>query len=305
MSAVAHAKRGRANSVSGAESDADTIARSDLDDLLAAQSTKMLESNTALLRAYDKAQQKRFAGIDAGLADVNAKQEKADAEMQKMRASITALEKGLAVAETTVAVRADLDAEDFDREPDVSVLRLGAAELVAKTSLLAALTSWLEDASLKVEDVEIRGPTIGKQFSIKFAGASGLAGRKARKAFGILRTPEGWREMCAAGPNGSEIRLYVSEDKSPKQLRKEILAKKLLRAVQDSVKDKQAHLQRRDCSITLEWKSLVRVEVTTADAEPTLLWNAAAVAQLEVDKECIMEKFRQRSGAAASVQWSV
>ena len=56
MSAVAHAKRGRANSVSGAESDADTIARSDLDDLLAAQSTKMLESNTALLRAYDKAQ---------------------------------------------------------------------------------------------------------------------------------------------------------------------------------------------------------------------------------------------------------
>ena len=151
MAAKRRAADASLSDISIAETDAaaEPIFRSDLDDLLASQADRMHESNVTLLRDYDRRQQARFSGIEAEIAAITTVQNKAADEMQKMRESIAGLERGLAVAETITAVRADLDAEDFVREPDITILRLGAASLVAKTSLAAAIATWMADASFE------------------------------------------------------------------------------------------------------------------------------------------------------------
>ena len=66
-----------------------------------------------------------------------------------------------------------------------------------------------------------------------------------------------------------------------------------------------AHLQRRDCSITLDWQPLVRVEVTSAKSTPKASLERCRRTSFKVDKDKIAEQFGKAAGGPPSVQRSV
>ena len=93
-----------------------------------------------------------------------------------------------------------------------------------------------------------------------------------------------------------------SEDKSPKQLKTEMYATKLLRAFKSVVKSLDIHLLRREGSVSVAWKPVAKIEVESAD-KVSVRWNALAVRDLAIDKDSILEIFNGDTGSTSGVQW--
>ena len=110
--------------------------------------------------------------------------------------------------------------------------------------------------------------------------------------------------MSATSPTDATIRLYLSEDKSPKQIKLEAAGRKLLRAVCSSVPSQKPHLDKKQGSVSIAWKPVVKVVVRTPE-QVDLLWNAAAVESLAIDKAAITAAFAQAAAATGSVQWEL
>ena len=113
-------------------------------------------------------------------------------------------------------------------------------------------TSLFELYNLDINKYDLSGPNVGRNFSIKCRGSDGLGARRAKKALDQLRLSDGtWREMAATSPTGTTVRLYLSEDKSPKQIKVEAGGRKLFRAVQASVPGHQCNLNRREGAVSI------------------------------------------------------
>eukprot|EP00973_Karenia_brevis_P024694 3405289-Karenia_brevis.AAC.1 len=76
---------------------------------------------------------------------------------------------------------------------------------------------------------------ISRNWAIKFVGAggSGSNARRAKKAMQALRKNDGeWEKLHAEIPTGASTQVFVSPDKSPKQRKTDIAAKRLLKVFQ-------------------------------------------------------------------------
>jgi hypothetical protein len=256
-----------------------------------------------LITGYDKMVQQRFAAVEADIHELDNRASGTDRELKAMREDIQKLQRGLCVAESAPAeVRTALALEAFEREPIGAMLRISATSLASRAAVLEACTGWLADAGVPVGEFTIAGAELGKTWRIEFKGADGLGTRRARKAQQMLRREDGsWLDPHANGPDG-RVRLYISEDKSPKQVRTELLGKKLLSAVQLVHPGKPAKLLRRTGAVTVAWKAGCKVCVDGPEEPAIIMWNYAATAALDMDRDAIVAAFAADAGAGPAVQ---
>lgn len=320
-------ERLHADGASGSDQAEVAITRSKLDEILDSFKNSLNEdiaetvadtvrtANTALegkinismattVRALDARAQKRLDSIQAEVDDTNSRLAKQEADTVKLWAAVEKLNSGLAIAEKAVVDRSALDAEEFDRAPDLGIIRIGAPSLVARDAVRTALEPWLADAGLDDPKFQLTGPVVGQKFSIRVLGQAGLAAKLAQKALELLRLPDGsWREPAAVSPTGVQVRLYISEDKSPKQNKIEACGRRLLRAVKRVGITQSIHLNRKEGSISVDWKPLAKVQVHSKE-EVSILWNALVVTELSIDKSAITTHFFEAGGSTAGVSWS-
>ena len=64
--------------------------------------------------------------------------------------------------------QADMDSEDFMREPKLNVLRVGSAKLVSKASVQTAVEPWLTRLALGPDAFVLARPPVGSQFEVVF-----------------------------------------------------------------------------------------------------------------------------------------
>ena len=104
----------------------------------------------SLLRQYDDGAQKRFAGIECALNDLDQKHDMSkkdhevmDKQIKTMQKDIERLQEGLLTASSANPSRVELDAEDFERNNDFTVIRVSAADQVSIQKIKAKLNEWL------------------------------------------------------------------------------------------------------------------------------------------------------------------
>ena len=302
------------------DGDGKYVTQSDLDDMFetwgkqiasaVADANKSLEATLKsnmvdLVKNYDARANVRFTSIEAELAARKEKQEKQDAEQKAAWAAMEKMHVSLATAESLVPPKNVVADDEFNREIDLGVFRIGAASMVDKPSVREAIQPWLDTVGVPLEQLELIGPNMGKNYSLRFLGADGLAARRAKNTHThtLLRAADGsWKEYHAVGPHDSRVRLYISQDKTPRQHRIEMAAKRLHRAVQQVVQGKTAHLLRRDGAVSIGWKPVAKIQVVSAD-ETIVLWNEAVVQELRVDKAAILAIFNAESGSTAGITW--
>jgi len=269
--------------------------------------TGKLES---LFRDYDKAVTKKFEAHEHDIADLRARADATEEAQKKMKDDIERIRAALAVAESAAAdVTAAIQNDEFDRDPDPTIIRLNAAESVAHESVKTAVSEWIALADIVDDQWELQGDPrgISRNFVIKLRGAPGLAARRVKKCLGLRRNADGsWRpNMKVTSPLGREIEVYVSPDKSPKQLRTEQGGRRLLKAFRAVHPNKATHLDKRSGMVSVEWKPCARV---TPNAEPNsyvVMWNHSVVTQTQVQKAQIMDVFNSETGNVAGVQWEI
>ena len=303
-------------------SDNDFVSRSDLEELLAtlkqnigndvkaAVEQSVVANNTELIRKYDAQVQRRFADHDASLKDITDRCDKIDSDQVKMRDDIKRMQDALALAEAAPAqVRTALESEEFDRPPDLTLVRLNTSELVARAAVLESISPWMSEAGLSDDHWDLLGDQNGlaRNFVVRFSGPDALAARRARKCLAIRRMPDGtWRPNPRVNtPMNRSVEIYVSPDKSPRQLRTEQGGRKLLKAFRAVHPTKSVHLDKREGVVNVEWKACAKVLAHPEVGVFTIQWNAAVVAELAIQKVQIKEAFDADTGARSNIQWSI
>lgn len=296
----------------------DTVSRTELDELFdtlkadiksdTAAALTGLESNISqkfenLVRNYDSGAQKRFSAIDHEIKHVNDRADKLEETQKSMQGTIDRLERALASAETRPS-SSIISSEAFDRDPDLTLLRVNTDELCTKLAIIDAIKPWLGEAGFQDNQWSLRGPdeTVSKNWTIQFAGAPGLAGNRAKKAFQLLQDENGnWREIHVTTPADRTVRVYVNPDKSPKQKLTESSAKRLLKAVRE-VHGGNCHLLRREGIVTINWQHVVRVD-PQPDRSVKLRWNPPMVAHHNLNKDRVTAVFNNSSRTAVATEW--
>ena len=100
--------------------------------------------------------------------------------------------------------------------------------------LAKAVSPWLVDSNLTVEDWTVESEPVSKRFEIQVKCQRAYAARRVGQALGALRLPgrnAGWRRIFAPAPmGGGEVEVSCSGDKSPKMVAREVGAKKISKA---------------------------------------------------------------------------
>ena len=272
--------------------------------------TKFTAQVEKAFRTYDEKITNRLSDHDMGIADLVKRADTVEQSQKKMKEDINKLQRALAVAESAATeVVQQLELEQFDRQPDPAVLRANTSESVAKEAVLAAFATLFKDADIPDDGFEMVGGTMGisKNFTFRLLGAPGLAARRARKVLDMRRRPDGsWApNPQVTTPLGRRIDIFLSPDKSPKQLRTELGGRRLFKAFKSAHPNKTVHLDKRAGMVSIDWHPCARVVPAQEQNSYTVQWNPTVVIRAQIDKEGIMSAFNANNGGTAGVQWEI
>ena len=72
------------------------------------------------------------------------------------------------------------------------MLKVGCAQKVNKDKVIESLSEWLHESQAEHGTKStVVGPALGKSFTVRFAGAAGLALQSADRCFANLKTDDG------------------------------------------------------------------------------------------------------------------
>ena len=124
-----------------------------------------------LFRNYDSGIQKRLAGHDAEIADLNKHITAIESDRDKFKTDLAQMRAALALTESTAAqVVRTFQEEDFDRQPDLTLIRLNTSELVARSAVFDSIKPWLSDAGLQDDQWEMIGDPSGISRKARWLG---------------------------------------------------------------------------------------------------------------------------------------
>ena len=302
--------------------DATTVSRGLLDELLAGIKSDIAESNkkeiqtatsrmeanvnesfSTLIRRVDGANQERFASIEENIRSVEERTGTVEQDQQRLREQVERMSKVLALAEEAIPPP-DPKAEDFDRDPDRSVIRINTDDAVHKHDLKATIDEWLHP-HFKASDFVLRGPDVeaAKFWSIKFTGALALAASRAKKSLDVLKQQDGsWVVLKTHHPATKEksVTVYVSPDKSPKQKQTEFMVKKLAKIFRDKYPTRSTYFVKKTGVVAEQGKAIARV-IPRFEADCIIEWNAIPPGE-PINKQEVIVAFRKAT-ACPAVQW--
>ena len=117
---------------------------------------------------------------------------------------------------------------------------------------------------------------------------------------GCVRLPDGgWNDFFVKDPSGHQIKLYLSIDKSPKQLRKEREGKRLFNLVKEQLTQAgkaaeipKLSLLRKDAVVSHNWRPVAKVVVAEKRASAsTVRCILSEMARIGLDRKKLTDSF--------------
>jgi hypothetical protein len=269
--------------------------------------SELVKRMESLFTEYDASIKSHLNIIDSDLIDLREKYDHAMADNRKLWAAIEKIQADLVTANSVIPMREVIASENFDRTSLPNKLLLSCAELVDLDALVEAISPWLRNCGIDESMYKIvpgdctdpnrraAAPGLSYKWSLFFLGAAQLSERRAVKCNSSLRLEDGtWERIFVHTPAARQVRLFISPDKSHKQLATSGLSKKLKEALDATLVGNLAvhssHLLRWEGIITLDWIQLAKVDPISY-TEHRVLWSNSAIAKFGIDKKLVLEKF--------------
>ena len=184
----------------------------------------------------------------------------------------------------------------FFRVPDSTILFCnteGQAKL-ARPKFHASVLSLATEAGLDVETLDLIGDPLDDRFEIKFKGEHRLASIRCHQFFSSLQLGRGkWKKQACLDDMGNEVRFFISPDKNPAQIRKEVLSKVLKDLVQSKLASKQVWLKKATGTLFVDRRKLCIVHVPSENSESTRVeWLHPKRIELGLDDAVIATEFK-------------
>ena len=261
-----------------------------------------------LFRKYDQSVQLQFQQQQNELNELRKIAKEAQDNFDRVWAEISSLRNGLAVSASVENTKDWQREQAFDALPDATCICINTKCMVDKESLSTALSPWLLDASLSDEDWKLGGPAtaLAKRWKLLMQGDKGLASRRVGKCLGLLKGSDGiYRRFFCKTPDGEQVEIYISRDKSRKQVQTELVAKKLGKVLEPLLPAGRLHVLKQEGLLTWKWKPLARV-TCYAGKSYHVHWNPAVLRLVSINREEVLESLEALHGASADgIEWSL
>jgi hypothetical protein len=246
---------------------------------------------------FDASLGSRCAILEQSARDQSSKMDDVSAHVARLAESVKTLEDRVGMAEKVECpnIRSNPDSPEFDRDPDQCIVRLNAAEMVSKESMVVALETLVHEANLKMEHFEIHGEPVSKRFVMRFTGTGGIAAQRARKLLSSLRTINGtWKRFQCKAPSGNDTNLYVGPDKNQKTIKTEVAGKQLVNVFKELYASKYPKLLKREGIVSAGYVSFARVTVAE-DEDPKVDFDHVACKANDIDTDLVRARFSSAS----------
>ena len=199
------------------------------------------------------------------IAALEKKSEERVNETNKQIEHNTRVNTALLLAQAPQVTNRDLDLEDFAREPDPAILRIGSQSTIAKDALLAVAQEWISDTIPDSSKWSLLGPASGTQFRIRFEGLPGYAAKNARKANLSLKKDDGsWTKLTCPTPAGPPSTLYIGKDENPRTQVQARHLKNIFNLLTDKLPgNAEVKSRRQDATIQIDKKDVAKVNATS------------------------------------------
>ena len=179
------------------------------------------------LRKTDANYQDRFGAVEGEIKELKMRMEQIEGWRPNTDRAVAEVRHAVALAESSANVQELLDVDDFDRQTDLTIVRARILDAVTPAAARAAVCGIMEEMNLKDDEMKIEGKDLDKGFTFRFAGCTATAARRARKFMQLQRDGGEWRDLVAKTPDGSETKMYLDVDKSKKQIKMEMMSRRL------------------------------------------------------------------------------
>ncbi|CAK0887921.1 unnamed protein product, partial [Prorocentrum cordatum] len=216
--------------------------------------------------------QQMLDAFNIRVGEVEAKQEKTDKAIELMAEQIKVLQRELATANQQ-PIKQQYIGRDFDREIDATIIKVHADGLVTLAKATESLAKFVAGCDIRESDFTVTGNDIAKFFTIKFTGLPGPASRRVQKVLDSMRSSNGtWVRIYADAVSGhGAVELRMGPDKSPKQIKTEIVGKRLRQAMEREFPNHVWRVDRTKAWITAGWAPVIAYSVRPGRDEPTIL----------------------------------
>ncbi|CAK0850757.1 unnamed protein product, partial [Prorocentrum cordatum] len=250
----------------------------DLDQKILSIVRPQLDTTTRRLQAQIDAQQVQINETDGRVSKV-------EAQLQDVLTQMETLRKELHIAEQRP--RAPLtQPKGFDREVDASLVVAMAQRPTTTACVEAELRPWIASLGLADDlyDLVPVGPVPTKKFHIRFKGLIAVASRMAAKVLGALRTDGTWKEFTVEVPGSPRCRIHLGPDKSPRQIRCEILLRRARTIIAERHPNLRLFTDRERATLSIGWDRIMRVEVHPGNKPAEFYWDNQQLAKHDLVK---------------------
>ncbi|CAK0853805.1 unnamed protein product, partial [Prorocentrum cordatum] len=216
--------------------------------------------------------QQQLDAFNIRVGEVEAKQEKTDKAIELMAEQIKVLQRELATANQQ-PIKQQFIGRDFDREIDAIIIKIHADGLVTLAKATESLTRFVVGCDIRETDFTVTGNDTAKFFTINFTGLPGPASRRVQKVLDSMPSSNGtWVRIYADAVSGhGAVELRMGPDKSPKQIKTEIVGKRLRQAMEREFPTHVWRVDRAKAWITAGWAPVIAHSVRPGRGEPTVL----------------------------------
>jgi hypothetical protein len=192
---------------------------------------------------------------------------------------------------------------EFERLLDHSIIKIRAQTEVSRKEVKQAITVVLAEMELSESQYVFDGKDeLAKLHTLRFRGAGGLAGNRAKKLLMLQNTASGWRKLHANDEKGAKWELYLDGDKNRKMVKAEVLAKKLAAAISPHLPGgKRTCVKRSAGVVSVDFVPLARIIIKNEHAF-TIDWNAIHPVK-SIPKEAIEKEIRSATEASEGTAW--
>ena len=99
------------------------------------------------------------------------------------------------------------------------------------------------------------------------------------------------------------IEIFASPDKNLKQIRTELTAKRLHRALSELTVGKDIHHNKRPGIVSIDWKPVAKVEAKPND-DFSITWGTPILTDLGINKQVVLDKFNADGPTSSGIEWS-
>ena len=220
------------------------------------------------------------------VGDMEGRQDKTDAAVAAMADHIKALQQALEVADKK-PVQKQFVGRDFDRDADATIIKVRADGLTTIDNATKALSKWVTDSGINEADFKVQGDATTKYFTIQFTGQIGTASKRVQKVLDSMRGRDGtWTRIFASTAAGDgQVELRAGPDKSPKQIKTEIVGKRLRQALEREFPNHTWRVDRTKGWITASWSPVIEYAVQPGrDDALVLSYQDSGLPALGIDR---------------------